>query len=747
MRNLADKTDISKNSRLGNGLNILAGALLIALVVPAMQWLDRGMIANNLETGVPNPLGIGVIAGFVLINALFYVVARRRLVPKSAMVLLYVMMSVALPFCSVGVISPLFGSIQATAREIYHREEPGAMKHIYDWQNADFFPKMEDEKFEYFMALRNPDFVEQQGIIDPKAESRNAVMPMRQFWDGMYASPELKKEYLNTELGFLDRLKMGWGDVPWKIWRPVLIAWAVFLGLITAGTMFLAQILYRDWTERENLPFPVAQLPLALLEEAEDEGGESKPSIFTNPFFLAGLGISVLLLALTGIAHYQIVSLPLGGAVTFQRVDFNQIFVREPFSFIKNNYLFLSPLLVGIALMIHQDILRGTLWIFFGLQILRLVTGIFEPSLSESLGSAWHGNKMPYYPELGTGAVLVFASVLLWRSRSAFVLFRRRHHDKFYDRDSYLSPRTAGIGLLVVVLAIGFFLYRMGAQGGGGVFVVIMVIVWTFIAAIALSRARTEGGLAATGTTLVNNRVLDPGIGYAAHTAPANVKALASCEWLTVSTVPGLLAAQIEGLYLACRLKVKARTIAVAVAVAVAVSVAVGFLSYMALSYWTGALNNDQRFFSGMVVCMWQMGGDLVYRQASIDWLWAGVIAVGALAMAALLILRKRYPKFPLPPICLLIVCLGTVVFQTGQDNLHPTYTAGPYVCFIWGPMLVAFVIKKLLLRFGGMDLYVRSLPAALGLIFGQVVMVVFWNLYHLVVQPANIGVFSAIFY
>jgi hypothetical protein len=55
-------------------------------------------------------------------------------------------------------------------------------------------------------------------------------------------------------------------------------------------------------------------------------------------------------------------------------------------------------------------------------------------------------------------------------------------------------------------------------------------------------------------------------------------------------------------------------------------------------------------------------------------------------------------------------------------------------------------VIKKLILRFGGMDLYVRTIPAALGLVFSHAAVVLAWNLYHALAQPANATIFTGIF-
>jgi hypothetical protein len=60
--------------------------------------------------------------------------------------------------------------------------------------------------------------------------------------------------------------------------------------------------------------------------------------------------------------------------------------------------------------------------------------------------------------------------------------------------------------------------------------------------------------------------------------------------------------------------------------------------------------------------------------------------------------------------------------------------------------MLLAYVAKSLVLRYGGMDLYTRSIPAALGLIAGQTVMIVVWNIYHAVAAPPQIAICTGIF-
>ena len=720
-------------------LTILFGVFIISVLVPVMQFFDRGSLPSDVQLDAPNPFGVGILIGFVLIQGLVMLVAKKNWLPAKNILILYLMATIALPMCNVGLVAPMFSALMTTSREKFHRMEDGNVDHIYQWQDPSYAPKLSPEAEQRFENLSDPDYLRENEVLDPKTERIATIKHIRQFFDGKFVDRETKDLYDQPQWGTVDKVKAAWGDIPWEIWGPILMRWGAFATLLLLGTMVLSQVLCRDWIERESLPFPVVQAPLALLM---DQKG-SNPGLLKNPFLLGGMALAALWLLLSGLAHYKIVELPLEGAVTFQRIDFNAILVREPFSLVKNNYLFLSPLMIGIAYLVHQDILKGSLWVFAALQFMRFLTGQFESSLSSAFGSAWHGNLWPYYPELGTGAAIVFASVLVWRSRSAFTVKKNAGDDFGYIPSRWVIPLS-----LFVVGGLLLFLLDIGSSGIGTVFVLFMVFVWTFISAVALARCRTEGGLAATGTNLVNNKVLPEKVGWASSLHPDNIRSLVQQEWVTISAFPGMLAAQIEGLYMAKQLSVKPRMLAVAVLTAGICSLSVGLISFVVQAYWLGGLSGYQRFISGMTIPIWNMGGNPANRTNSpVDGLWCAVVIFGAVFMALLLYLRKRYPRFPIPPICFLIITLGTVVFQTGQDNLHPTYSYGPFVCFVWGPMFIAFLAKQMVLRFGGMDLYVRTIPTAHGLVLGQALMIVVWSFYHFLAQPENIGVFTGIFF
>jgi hypothetical protein len=315
---------------------------------------------------------------------------------------------------------------------------------------------------------------------------------------------------------------------------------------------------------------------------------------------------------------------------------------------------------------------------------------------------------------------------------------------------SYLPRRWAAPGLLVSVLGIAVFRYLCGARGIGGLYVVGIVLLFTLLAGVALARVRAEGGLPAGSTPLVNDMTIGINTGGVGTHGFHNLVALSHTWFLAVAFLPGVLASQIEALYLGRKLKVSPRLIAVAVAVAFGVAVGVGTISFLVLAHWKGAQHLMIALDRGKYSYWFKIfnTGDPMVDKFDVRVVWVCMILLGGVLMAGLLALRRRYPRFPIPPIALPIVCLGTYTLH--RDVSYSGQYAGVRqispICFIWGPMLIAWIVKSLILRFGGMDLYVRSIPAALGLIFGHAAMIVFWNVYHLFCAPAGRAVFTGVF-
>jgi hypothetical protein len=89
--------------------------------------------------------------------------------------------------------------------------------------------------------------------------------------------------------------------------------------------------------------------------------------------------------------------------------------------------------------------------------------------------------------------------------------------------------------------------------------------------------------------------------------------------------------------------------------------------------------------------------------------LWA--VAAGFLVATVLGLLRQSAPWFPLHP-------LGYAVANSWG------------MAQIWLPMLIGWLVKALLTRYGGLRAYRRAVPLFLGLILGEMLVGGFWTLY-----------------
>ena len=96
---------------------------------------------------------------------------------------------------------------------------------------------------------------------------------------------------------------------------------------------------------------------------------------------------------------------------------------------------------------------------------------------------------------------------------------------------------------------------------------------------------------------------------------------------------------------------------------------------------------------------------DLGAENYFVNWFWAGV---GALTTWGIMLGRSRLAWFPLHPIGLLM-CVPFAMYS------------------MWVSLLVGWLCKTLITRYGGTDAYRAAMPAFLGLALGDILMVVFW--------------------
>ena len=96
-------------------------------------------------------------------------------------------------------------------------------------------------------------------------------------------------------------------------------------------------------------------------------------------------------------------------------------------------------------------------------------------------------------------------------------------------------------------------------------------------------------------------------------------------------------------------------------------------------------------------------------------------MGAGYLFTVMLMALRMRFYWWPFHPV-------GYAVSSSWSLNI------------IWLPLLIAWIVKLLLLRYGGLKLYRDSLPFFLGLILGEFVVGSLWTIIGIVLGIPSYG-------
>ena len=285
--------------------------------------------------------------------------------------------------------------------------------------------------------------------------------------------------------------------VPWEAWLLPLAAWSVLICSLFFAMLCVVILLLRQWTETENLSFPIVQLPLALIgEKASDDklGGLLKQRLMW-----IGFAISALLFGYNGLTNYVTALTPVG-----LQLDFGNFLVEKPWSVMARQaslepFVFsVSPVMIGIAYLFPLNTLFSV-WLFYLITRLQLlgteIVGLSNVmETSQTVRAAGH-RSFPFLSSQARGGVYVLIILVLWSARShlkeVFVKALRRRRD-LPDRGTEPFSARFTLWSLVGTLVICVCWAHMAGLGigYGAVFFVMFLLL-----ALAFARMRAEAGV------------------------------------------------------------------------------------------------------------------------------------------------------------------------------------------------------------------------------------------------------------
>ncbi len=472
--------------------------------------------------------------------------------------------------------------------------------------------------------------------------------------------------------------------LPWAEWATPLAAWTVLVFAFYLAMFALASLLRRQWVERENLIFPLVELPLEMTLPARRVSGRT--FFFRSRLLWIGFLLPFVIHNLEAL-HAYIPAIP---EIRLHNIPIMQGLVSRPWRYLRSP-LYIHFSVVGIAYFLTTEI-SLSLWFFWWFGRLQHVVADAmgrEPFLRRVEENQYQGALI---------AIVVFGVwVARERLREAWAALGELSRGRLVDGEA-MSDAVALLALAIAGAVVVGWLMTAGVSFAVAAvtYIIFLVICW------GMARLVVESGIMfAKVTQMRPTRVLRGFVGPKSI-APQDLTVLAMVEYVFMYDLKSMMMPQLlHSLKMADEGGVDRKALYSALALAAAVAVAASYWASLKIAYAKGARAMHPWFFisgprgnaEGLKAMLLNPTGVDVGRLIS--------IAAGAGFTTVLGLLRQRFLWFPLHPI-------GYVVGQGYEASR------------MWFPFLVGWAVKATVMKYGSVRTYRLLRPFFLGLLLGE---------------------------
>lgn len=471
-------------------------------------------------------------------------------------------------------------------------------------------------------------------------------------------------------------------QLPWRTWISPLFWWGLFLVILFFVGSCIMVILRRQWITHEKLAFPLAQVIMQIVEQPAKSS--FLPAYMHNRIFWVGFCFPLVVISWNIINNFS----PIG-----------PIPIGQPF----NEVLSLGSVFPGLNIKVNLYLLCFAFFspvdVLFSIWIFHLIA-ILETGGMNAIGLVETGaSPVAAVAAQEVGGLIVFVLWSFWMARGHLRAVWRKAvwgASDVDDSDEFFSYRSAVVGIVFGVTFMICWLHNAGMAFG----IMIPFLLLLFIFYIGVARIVAETGLVALDLPLNSHEFLIRAVG-SSRIDPSSLTAFGlsnafARNWRTFTMVSVSHITKLGD-----RIWQEKRRMFAVICFSFALALIVSALYTIYSGYSTvGAYHFGQYAFTTGNIAFFENIKVWINNPKQLSNLEAIWFGLGSVIMGGLILMRYRFPAWPIHPVGFAIA-RGVAI-----DNAFFT-------------IFIAWLCKTILLRLGGIGLYRKAQPFFIGMLVG----------------------------
>jgi hypothetical protein len=510
--------------------------------------------------------------------------------------------------------------------------------------------------------------------------------------------------------------------IPWGAWAGPYARWALALVLLFGMLFALCGLLRRQWSDRERIAFPLAQLPEDMVSGF---GGSQGRAFLADRVAWFGILLVFLFHSWNALGDYftAVPRIPI-------RNDLTWYLTEEPWRAFMPVWAFIYLSVIGLTYLLSLEV-AFSLWFYW--VVLKLGYLVAVKLGYGTTGFDFGGTSG--FIDQGNGALLGLAVGGFWLARGELKnsLMQALGLRPMEEDPTDYSPRVLWLVLLACYAGSVAWLMAFGIS----FLYAAMIVVFMVVAMTALTRLSCEGGLFymqmyVFPVHLVQISVTPSVLGAAEYVKLTIWNRVMIGDWFRVLFMPNIM----NAIHLSSRTGLKRRSVMAGMAVAVVVTLVVSFFSFFGTAYTNpGGAHDMSWYLSDFPNCMFpemnatvsqintyavkekqaEEKGEKISASetpdvAKRDLRQLSWFAVGAGWLWLSVFLRSFLFWFPHP--------IGYVMWMSSFPHNQ-----------LWLSFFLGWAIKAGVLKYGGSRVYLRAKRFFIGVVVGEAIAVITWKL------------------